>query len=113
MSGWTFNCKVDVSRLLEMQARLGMVPSLLGEVTEQVAEKVKENIQQKNIIDTGALLDSIQSESKDNYATVHDGVSYGIYNEFGTYKMAARPFFIPAVEKAAPLIEQKFLEIFR
>jgi hypothetical protein len=29
---------------------------------------------------------------------VHDGVTYGIYQEFGTYKMRAHPFMVPAAD---------------
>lgn len=30
---------------------------------------------------------------------IADGVSYGIHNEFGTSKMSAQPFLIPAFEQ--------------
>ncbi len=33
-------------------------------------------------------------------------VHYAIYNEFGTYKMAARPFLTPAIEDVYPYLEQ-------
>ena len=33
---------------------------------------------------------------------LHDGVDYGIYNEFGTSRMAAHPFMIPAIEIIRP-----------
>ena len=33
---------------------------------------------------------------------VHDGVNYGIYNEFGTTRMAAHPFMTPAIEAIRP-----------
>jgi len=39
---------------------------------------------------------------------VADGVSYGIYQEFGTIKMAAHPFMHPAVEKIRAGFEQAF-----
>ncbi len=29
---------------------------------------------------------------------LHDGVDYGIYNEFGTSRMSAQPFMTPAIE---------------
>lgn len=51
-------------------------------------------------IDTGALKNSIhvQPLGKGTYATA-DGVTYGIDLEFGTIKMAARPFMLPAFER--------------
>jgi len=33
---------------------------------------------------------------------VADGVNYGIHQEFGTVKMAAHPFMVPAVENVRP-----------
>ena len=37
-----------------------------------------------------------------NYAYVAVGAIYAIFVEFGTHKMAARPFFYPAVAAAKP-----------
>lgn len=114
MSNWTFSATVDVTRLLELTRRLGSVGDMLFDVAEQTADKVQENIRQKDIIDTGALLKSITAEKRgEGEAVVRDNVSYGVYNEFGTSKMAARPFFMPAVEQAGEIIEKKFTEIFR
>lgn len=105
---------VNVTHLLELARRLGSVDDMLFDVAEQTADKVKQNIERKHIIDTGALLSSIAAERRGNdEAVVRDGVSYGVYNEFGTDKMAARPFFVPAVEQAGEVIERKFTEIFR
>lgn len=49
--------------------------------------------------DTGALSNSLHIEKvQDGVYDLADGVNYGIYNELGTYKMAAHPFVVPAVE---------------
>lgn len=46
------------------------------------------------IVDTGAMLNSVQGEIVDErMGVVSVGVDYAVYVEFGTYKMAARPFF--------------------
>jgi hypothetical protein len=48
-------------------------------------------------VDTGALMNSLQTENPGrNSWNVHDGVEYGIFQELGTYKMAAHPFMIPS-----------------
>jgi HK97 gp10 family phage protein len=64
-------------------------------------------------IDTGALRNSITSESNmDADAltfTVQDGVTYGIFQELGTSRMAAQPFLVPAVLHW----EQRFLAAFK
>ena len=113
MSNWKVNFVVDVSRLTEISRKLGAVPAMLEDVAEQTAAIVKDNIRAKDIIDTGALLDSITSESMSGGAKVRDGVSYGVYNEFGTYKMAERPFFVPALQKFGEIISKEFIELMR
>lgn len=51
-------------------------------------------------VDTGALKNSIHVTqlSKGTWAT-SDGVDYGAALEYGTVKMAARPFMLPAFER--------------
>jgi len=65
--------------------------------------------------DTHALENSIPSESELEEPlkfVVQDGVEYGIYQEIGTYKMAAHPFLVPAVEQYAEMYFDAFREIF-
>jgi HK97 gp10 family phage protein len=52
-------------------------------------------------VDTGALKNSLHTEKKAELSyIVGDGVEYGIYQELGTYKMAAHPFLVPALKRA-------------
>ena len=39
---------------------------------------------------------------------VADGVNYGIHQEFGTVKMAAHPFMVPAIENVRPGFDAAF-----
>lgn len=67
-------------------------------------------------VDTGALINSITSESKmtgDLTYTVSDGVDYGVYQEFGTSKMPAHPFMRPAIEKWAAKFQAAFSGLFK
>jgi HK97 gp10 family phage protein len=67
-------------------------------------------------LDTGALRNSITSESKmtdELEFTISDGVEYGVYQEFGTSRMAAQPFLIPAIEKYAAKFQAAFAELFK
>jgi HK97 gp10 family phage protein len=67
-------------------------------------------------VDTGALRNSITSESQmtdELTFTVQDGVEYGQFVELGTSKMAAQPFLIPALEHWAQRFEQAFAELFK
>jgi len=65
-------------------------------------------------VDTGALKNSIETEKKSHgLYWVHDGVEYGVYQELGTYKMAAQPFMVPAVEQVAKNIGDLFKDLFK
>lgn len=49
-----------------------------------------------------------QTRGKGPVRIVADGVTYGIYQELGTSKMAAQPFMVPAVEAVRPGFNQAF-----
>jgi len=53
--------------------------------------------------DTGALVSSIYNESRGKYSrAIGSRLDYAYYLEFGTFKMAKRPSWIPAVERVIP-----------
>jgi len=64
--------------------------------------------------DIGTLINSIRVEHPSKgQANLVDGVEYGVYLEFGTDSMAARPFFGPAamhMEESASSVFDGFLE---
>ena len=67
-------------------------------------------------VDTGALRNSITANSEmtgELTFTAQDGVEYGIHQEFGTSKMAAQPFLIPAIEHWAQRFLDAFAELFK
>jgi len=88
----------------KLDALIAKSPEKASELIRRTSFKVQQNamryIHDKHIIDTGALLNSMQAEQDTGPMNwwVHDGVEYGIYQEMGTYKMGARPFLVPAVE---------------
>lgn len=49
-------------------------------------------------IDTGNLVNSIHNETDDMKSTVHIDAEYAGYLEYGTTRMAPRPYVAPAVE---------------
>lgn len=61
-------------------------------------------------VDTGYLQSTISAFSDDWSITAQADAEYAQYVEFGTWKMAAQPYFIPALNQAwdetAPLFEQ-------
>lgn len=67
-------------------------------------------------VDTGALKNSITANSKMIETLtfrIQDGVEYGVYQEFGTSKMAAHPWLIPAVESFRKKFLAAFGELFK
>lgn len=60
-------------------------------------------------VDTGNLLSSISSDN-DGYSMIECEASadYAQYVEFGTWKMSAQPYFIPALEEAFDMARLDF-----
>jgi HK97 gp10 family phage protein len=63
--------------------------------------------------DTGNLVRNIQVERKDGSVVVgsFERASYGKHLEFGTYKMGARPWLMPALKESMPIINQKLAKV--
>lgn len=56
--------------------------------------------------DTGRLANSIEFDKRgDLAATVGSALAYSVHLEYGTSRMAARPFFRPAVERIRPVFD--------
>lgn len=65
-------------------------------------------------IDTGTLVNSIHSEFQGLMTgIVFTGIEYAPYLEYGTSKMAARPFFTPAAESARAAFVAAMMTIIR
>lgn len=65
-------------------------------------------------IDTGALVNSIQMAMEgDLTAVVGTAVEYAPYLEFGTRRMAPRPYLGPAAEAVRPSFESAMKELLR
>ncbi len=53
-------------------------------------------------VDTGYLMNTIDSTMiSDTTARIQSQADYDVYQELGTYKMAAHPFLSPAIEQVA------------
>ena len=60
-------------------------------------------------VDTGNLKNSLNSfQSGAMEVTVEDGVAYGVHLEFSTRSMAARPWFMPALDAVYQTIPDAF-----
>jgi HK97 gp10 family phage protein len=77
--------------------------SQAGLAVSKAARDIQGRAQTKAPVDTGALRNSIQAAQVRPFAwRVTVGAEYGIYQEFGTRRMPARPFFFPAVHEVEP-----------
>ena len=82
----------------------GALGSLADGIEERVgaaiaagAETVKEHAQSICPVDTGALRDSIAVSQNGTSAQISANTDYAAYVEFGTSKMAAQPYLVPAL----------------
>ena len=57
-------------------------------------------------VDTGRLQASIASSASDSGAVISANTEYAAYVEFGTSKMAAQPYLVPALLNSAGEIAQ-------
>ena len=55
-------------------------------------------------VDTGALRNSIAVSAGNDGAEISADADYAAYVEFGTWKMAAQPFLVPALLNSADAI---------
>lgn len=87
---------LDMTGLLNAMAK---VKPNSAKIVAQATFKVEAQAKVNAPVDTGALRNSLNSQQMNPVLwRVQDGVKYGIFQELGTYKMAAQPFLIPAVE---------------
>lgn len=88
--------------------RISDVSRRYGELLENEVERTARNVQARAVsqapVDTGFLRASIEAAMSGVLEwTVSVGAEYGAYVNFGTRRMAPRPFFTNAVEAERPL----------
>ena len=64
-----------------------------------------------NEVEVGTDLSKIGPKKRRKAKGVSTGVEYAPYVEYGTYKMAARPFFRPAYNKNIKKLDEKLKQI--
>ena len=86
-----------ISRLHAMPQRLSALVNL---ETEQTAQEALKTAQQLVPVRTGALRNSLQYHPIANGAEILARRPYAIYLEYGTHRMSARPFLLPALRES-------------
>jgi HK97 gp10 family phage protein len=84
----------------------------IDRTVEREAIRVEGYAKEYSPIDTGRLRMSIHFSKISEYKyKVEDGVKYGVYQEFGTSRMPAHPFMIPAIYHSLPEYEAELQSI--
>lgn len=98
---------------VSIQVKDNRIPQLIAAYPDMVSEVIRKATfdierEAKGIcpVDTGTLRNSINSEVQDYTGVVSTNVDYAGYVEFGTYKMAAQPYMMPAAEIVGPQFVQ-------
>lgn len=80
----------------------GLNPSVdMAAVFRAAGEAVAEEARAMCPVDTGNLRGSIAVSAGDDGAQISADADYAAYVEFGTWKMAAQPFLVPALINSA------------
>jgi HK97 gp10 family phage protein len=89
---------IDTSTLDRITKNLNSSAAIVG---KRLGEKAEGYAKGYCPVDTGNLRNSIQQSYPGGQviAQIYTDVEYGIYQEFGTYKMAAHPFIQPGIMK--------------
>jgi HK97 gp10 family phage protein len=90
--------RIDISGLQRLSQESGRT---FDQILGRAAFDVEAEAKKRAPVETGALRASLMAlRVKLNHWIVQDGVEYGVFQELGTSRMAARPFLVPAFEKA-------------
>jgi HK97 gp10 family phage protein len=90
-----------------MAATVIMQPTALQASGLLVERRAKQIVVEKDVIDTGNLLGNIVTHPPEGDSIeIVSQADYSIFNEYGTYKMAARPYMRPALDETKPEIEK-------
>lgn len=95
------------------------LPHIAGVLTERAAlvvakaaMDIEAHAKIKAPVKTGALRASIQAvQVSQLHWRVSVGADYGIYLEYGTRYMAARPYFQPALDAVTPMFKAAMMKV--
>lgn len=104
-----FNHLPDIAKELRPLAEQAVAKTALD-----LEGQAKQNIRGHDLIDTGYLVGSVHAERMGPARwRVVVGAFYGVFHEYGTRFLPARPFLIPAANRVRPNLEAAIRELLR
>lgn len=100
MAGTSLTLVTKFNRLPQIAADIKSQGEAL---VQQTADNVVKGAQDRAPVDTGRLRDGIHREGGGMEATVVSEAPYSVFQEYGTSRMGAHPFFWPALEAERPI----------
>ena len=93
----------------------GRAEKVLEVAARNIERDWKQNIVTQHVIDTGTYLGSVHvvKDHPPLERTIADGVTYGVFQEFGTSRMGARPCALPAVEQERGRLKKAWEELLK
>ena len=110
--------KTNVTTTVKLDPRWRQVEDKIKAVLKIAAFAVERKGKEKSPVDTGANRDSIFVAEVDDIGgapayRIGPTTEYGPFLEFGTSKMSARPYMIPALESESPRLKEAITQIMR
>ena len=110
--------KMDVKTTVKLDPRWREVEDKVEAVLKIAAFAVERKGKEKSPVDTGANRDSIFVAEVDDIGgapayRIGPTTEYGPFLEFGTSKMPARPYMIPALEAESPRLREAIAQIMK
>ena len=110
---------LDMTKLLDIERNMpgrveemmaGLALTCVGEAVDHFNSESPAPAGEPPGIDTGTLKNAINAQPTGPMAwEVNDGTDYGVHLEYGTVKMAARPWMLPAFERTVETIDKDML----
>jgi len=83
-------------------------------ILDKAARHIEATAKDLAPVDTGALKNSIGVRSPEKLVRIiHDGMTYGVDQEYGTSRFAAQPFMTPAFEAERGRLESAWRELIK
>ena len=118
MAEINMDMKIEIKLNPEWRKFQAEVTQAIEIAARNVEKGGKERIAAWPAVDTGATMNSIEAKAVGGFIKgeniewrVGPTTEYAVFIEFGTWKMKARPFMIPALEDEGPRIEKAIKEL--